>query len=84
MTADFLLSWWNAPRFGGFDLTKLWYVAPEIAADMVAVFFLIAECRRFPDDLGYDDELRRIVHTWRPIEEQVRHKQEGLLCVPAS
>jgi len=23
MTADFLLSWWNARNFGGFDLTRL-------------------------------------------------------------
>jgi hypothetical protein len=82
MTADFLLSWWNAREFGGFDLTKLWDVAPEIAADMATVFALVTKCRRFPDDLGYDDEFRRIVHTWRSMQEPL-HKQEELSCLPA-
>jgi hypothetical protein len=80
MTADFLLSWWNARNFGGFDLTRLWDVDPEIAADMVTVFTLIAKCRRFPDDLGYDEQFRHIVHTWRPIPEPVIHKDEELSC----
>ena len=71
MTADFLLSWWNAPRFGGFDPTKLWDVAPEIAADMTTVFTLLAKCQRFPDDLGYDSEFRRIVRTWRATQEPI-------------
>jgi len=84
MTADFLLSWWNAPRFGAFELTKLWDVAPEIAADMTTVFTLVVKCRRFPDDLGYDDEFRRIVHTWRPMQEPILHKHEELSCVRAS
>ena len=80
ITADFLLSWWNAQNFGGFDLTRLWDVDPEIAADMVTVFTLIAKCRRFPDDLGYDEQFRSIVHTWRPMPEPVIHKDEELSC----
>jgi hypothetical protein len=80
MTADFLLSWWNARNFGGFDLTRLWDVDPEITADMVTVFTLIAKCRRFPDDLGYDEQFRCIVHTWRPMPEPVIHKDEELSC----
>lgn len=81
MTAEFLLSWWNARNFGGFDLTRLWDVAPEIASDMVTVFSLVAKCRRFPDDLGYDEEFRRIVHTWRPTQETAIHeKYEELSC----
>ena len=69
MTAEFLLSWWNARNCGGFDLTTLWGVDTEIAADMVTVFTLVATCRYFPDDLGYDEEFRRIVHAWRPAPE---------------
>ena len=80
MTAEFLLSWWNARNFGGFDLTRLWDVDPEIASDMVTVFSLVAKCRCFPDDLGYDEELRRIVHTWRPVPERIIHKDEELSC----
>ena len=66
MTAEFLLSWWNAGNCGGFDLTTLWGVDPEIAADMVTVFALVASCRHYPDDLGYGEEFRRIVHAWHP------------------
>jgi hypothetical protein len=80
MAAEFLLSWWNARTFGGFDLTTLWDIDPEIAADMVTVFTLVAKCRCFPDDLGYDEEFRRIVHIWRPIEEPATHKDEELSC----
>jgi hypothetical protein len=66
MTAEFLLSWWNAANCGGFDLTTMWGVDTEIAADMVTVFGLVAACHRYPDDLGYGEEFRRIVHAWRP------------------
>ena len=65
-TAEFLLSWWNASNCGGFDLTTLWGVDMGIAADMVTVFTLVASCHRYPDDLGYGEEFRRIVHAWRP------------------
>jgi hypothetical protein len=65
-TAEFLLSWWNASNCGGFDLTTLWGVDTQIAADMVTVFALVASCHRYPDDLGYGEEFRRIVHAWRP------------------
>lgn len=70
MAAEFLLSWWNAPNCGGFNLTTLWAVDTEIAADMVTVFALVASCHRYPDDLGYGEEFRRIVHTWRPTLQQ--------------
>ncbi len=66
MTAEFLLSWWNARNCGGFDLTTLWGVDAQIATDMVTVFALVASCHRYPDDLGYGEEFRRIVHAWRP------------------
>jgi hypothetical protein len=66
MTAEFLLSWWNTANCGGFDLTTIWGVDTEIAADMVTVFGLVAGCHRYPDGLGYGEEFRRIVHSWRP------------------
>jgi len=66
MTAEFLLSWWNAANCGGFDLTTMWGVDTEIASDMVTVFGLVAVCRYYPDDLGYGEEFRRIVQAWRP------------------
>lgn len=66
MTAEFLLSWWNAANCGGFDLTTLWGLDTGIAADMVTVFAFVASCRCFPDDMGYGEEFRQIVHAWRP------------------
>ena len=69
MTAEFLLSWWNARNCGGFDLTTLWGVDTKIAADMVTVFALVANCRYNPDDLGNGEEFSRIVHAWRPVPE---------------
>jgi len=66
MAAEFLLSWWNAANCGGFDLTTLWGVDMQIAADMVTVFAFVANCRHYPDDLGYGEEFRQIVHAWRP------------------
>ena len=65
-TAEFLLSWWNAANCGGFDLTTMWGVDTQIAADMVTVFAFVAGCHSYPDDLGYGEEFRHIVHAWRP------------------
>ena len=65
-TAEFLLSWWNAGNCGGFDLTTMWGVDTQIAADMVTVFAFVAGCHAYPDDLGYGEEFRQIVHAWRP------------------
>lgn len=66
MTAESLLSRWNAPNCGGFDLTTLWEVDTQIAADMVTVFATVPARHRHPDDLGYGEEFRRIIHAWRP------------------
>ena len=64
--ADFLLSWWNSGTCGAFDLTTLWGVDSEIAADMVTVFALIARVHSYPDSLGYESEFKSIVGAWRP------------------
>jgi hypothetical protein len=53
IVAGFLLAWWNAEECGGFDLTDLWGVDTSIAADMLRVFALLAECQQYPDTLGY-------------------------------
>ncbi len=64
--ADFLLAWWNAGTCGGFDLTDLWAVDAEIAADMVAVIGLIARVHSYPDRLGYSEQFEALVREWRP------------------
>jgi hypothetical protein len=44
----------------------MWGVDAQIAADMVTVFAFVAGCHAYPDDLGYGEEFRQIVHAWRP------------------
>ena len=64
--ANFLLAWWNAGECGGFDLTDLWGVDASIAADMVAVFGLVAARHHYPDALGYGKQFEAVVRAWRP------------------
>jgi hypothetical protein len=63
--ANFLLAWWNATDCGGFDLTDLWAVDGEIAADMLTIFAMLINCRSYPDTLGYSREFEAIVRDWR-------------------
>jgi hypothetical protein len=37
IVGNFLLAWWNAAEYGGFDLTDVWAVNTAIAEDMIAV-----------------------------------------------
>lgn len=64
--ANFLLAWWNAEECGGFDLTDIWNVDLEIAADMLTVFSLVDARHSYPDTLGYGEQFKQIVAAWRP------------------
>ena len=48
-TAAFLLAWWNAGEWGGFDPPTQWGVDAEIASDIVTVFAAVANTRYYPD-----------------------------------
>ena len=67
--ANFLLAWWNADVHGGFDLTDLADLDPEICEDMITVFTWIAreETLSYPD--AYKPEIVEIIHRWRPHVE---------------
>ena len=65
VVADFLLAWWNADEYGGFNLTDVWAVDEKIAADMLAVFEQLTHCRRYPENFGYEEEFEAIVSGWR-------------------
>jgi hypothetical protein len=65
VVADFLLAWWNADEYGGFNLTDVWAVDERIAEDMLAVFTQIVLSRSYPDTLGYEKEFESIVSWWR-------------------
>jgi hypothetical protein len=54
---------WQLRRF---DLTTLWGLDSDIAADMVTVFALIIRVNSYPDSSGYEADFKAIVHAWRP------------------
>jgi hypothetical protein len=63
IVTNFLLAWWNADECGGFDLTEIWAVDQDIAADMVAVFATIARSHHYPDTLGYGARFDQLVRS---------------------
>lgn len=63
--ADFLLAWWNADSFGGFDFTHTWNVDASIWHDMLAVTILLGNLRSYPDDFVPREEIVRIIERWR-------------------
>jgi hypothetical protein len=70
VVASFLLAWWNAPEYGGFDLTDVWAVDAAIAEDMLMVFEQIIRHRSYPDSLGYEKQFHAIVRRWRPASRK--------------
>lgn len=65
--ADFILSWWNAPEQGGFDLADVFAVDTKIAQDMAIIFAFL--CRQ--NDAVYPEEYRTGIET---IIRQWRHR----------
>jgi hypothetical protein len=63
--ASFLLAWHNAGENGGWDLTDLWNVDAPIADDMLTVVRLIRDSHRYPDALGFGDEIAAVWSLWR-------------------
>lgn len=63
--ANFLLAWYNAEENGGWDPVDMWSVDASIADDMLAVARLIRESHRYPDGLGFGDEMVRVWRMWR-------------------
>ena len=64
--ADFLLAWWNAGSCGSVDLTTLWSVDSDIAADMVRVFALILASIITLTAWVTKADFKAIVRAWRP------------------
>ena len=64
--ANFLLSWWNTPVCGAWDVTDIWSLNRAITNDIFVVFGFIAQGCIYPDALGYYDDFQEILHQWRP------------------
>lgn len=70
--ANFLLSWWNADRHGGFDLRDVWSVDQPIADDMVAVFALLARwSNKYPDsfDPAFGPLFEKLSLAYKPADD---------------
>jgi ParB family chromosome partitioning protein len=63
--ANFLLAWHNAEENGGWNPVDLWSVDALIARDMLVVIGVIHHTRRYPNDLGFEKELKCIWELWR-------------------
>jgi hypothetical protein len=63
--ANFLLAWHNAEESGGWDPVDLWSVDVAIADDMLTVVRLIRESHRYPDGLGFGEEITAVWQLWR-------------------
>lgn len=63
--ANFLLAWHNAEENGGWDPVDLWNVDDAIAEDMLTVVRLVKESRRYPRDLGFEEEIQAVWRVWR-------------------
>lgn len=63
--ANFLLAWHNAEENGGWNPVDLWNVDEEIADDMISVLGLIRQNHRYPDDLGFGEEIQAVWKSWR-------------------
>jgi len=68
IVADFLLAWWDSINCGHFDITSLWAIDGVIVADMQLVFGMIARVRVYPDMLGYEEQFKTVMDSWRKQE----------------
>lgn len=60
--ANFLLAWFNAKVYGGFDLSELWGIDDEIVADIVLVSKLISKNpMRYPDAFEREADFTAII-----------------------
>ena len=66
MTAEFLLSWWNAANCGGFDLTTMWGVDTQIGSRHGDGLRPSGRLSALPGRSRLREEFRSIVHAWRP------------------
>jgi len=66
--ANFLLAWHNAEENGGWDPIDLWNVDAAIADDMLTVMRLIRDSHRYPDNLGFRDEIAVVWRLWRGVK----------------
>ncbi|MFC3216481.1 MULTISPECIES: hypothetical protein [Sphingomonadaceae] len=67
ITANFLLAWWNAHDWGGFDIADLFGVDRAIAADMASIFAYLGQhgVATYADAFGRKGEMVELIRLWR-------------------
>ncbi|MDL2403777.1 DUF7673 family protein [Rhizobium mayense] len=65
--ANFLLAWWKAEVHGGFDLTDLANVDPQVSDDIAIIFTYLAREEDAVYATDYRGEIEEIIARWRPL-----------------
>jgi hypothetical protein len=66
--ANFLLAWWDAKKYGGFDFRDLWDIDKDLVCDMMNVLRIIALERNHPAALGYEEDFLILINRWRAAD----------------
>lgn len=70
VTANFLLAWWNAQDWGGFDIAELFSVDRAIADDMACIFSYLGQhgSATYADAFDRRAETVELIRLWRKAE----------------
>jgi len=66
IVADFLLAWWDADRYGRFDLQRTVALNEAFLEDVAAVSTFVAHSPAHPESLGYAEQFNAIIRKWHP------------------
>ena len=76
VVASFLLAWWTAPAWGGFDLANLWRLDHRIRDDIVTVFCDVAvNPATYADVYGFEIDMHEIIDRWGRAFKSRRRKR---------
>lgn len=70
IAANFLLAWWNAQDWGGFDIADLFSVDRAIANDMACLFGFLGQrgSAIYADAFGRRAEMVELIRLWRKAD----------------
>jgi hypothetical protein len=63
--ANFLLAWWDAKKYGGFDFVDLWDLDKDLVDDIINVLRIISIERSYPSALGHEEDFLVIIQHCR-------------------
>lgn len=63
--AGFLLSWWDAEKYGAWNPTDLWAMDQALSDATMVVLGYINRSKRYPDTLGFGPDFEVLANRWR-------------------